>query len=67
MYSIFIEIKLMSDNLIFVLLKMSCILLEFNKTKLNVNLNVAITSMIVSYWTGLWKSPSTTINFTLAS
>lgn len=57
----------MSDNLIFVLLKMSCILLEFNKTKLNVNLNVAITSMIVSYWTGLWKSPSTTINFTLAS
>lgn len=49
MYSIFIEIKLMSDNLIFVLLKMSCILLEFNKTKLNVNLNVAITSMIVSY------------------
>lgn len=67
MYSIFIEIKLMSDNLIFILLKMSCILLEFNKTKLNVNLNVAITSMIVSYWTGLWKSPSTTINFTLAS
>lgn len=57
----------MSDNLIFILLKMSCILLEFNKTKLNVNLNVAITSMIVSYWTGLWKSPSTTINFTLAS
>lgn len=49
MYSIFIEIKLMSDNLIFVLLKMSSILLEFNKTKLNVNLNVAITSMIVSY------------------
>lgn len=39
----------MSDNLIFVLLKMSSILLEFNKTKLNVNLNVAITSMIVSY------------------
>lgn len=67
MYSIFIELKLMSDNLIFVLLKMSCILLEFNKTKLNVNLNVAITSMIVSYWIGLWKSPSTTINFTLAS
>lgn len=49
MYSIFIELILMSDNLIFVLLKMSCILLEFNKTKLNVNLNVAITSMIVPY------------------
>lgn len=49
MYSIFIELILMSDNLIFVLLKMSSILLEFNKTKLNVNLNVAITSMIVSY------------------